>query len=76
MADTLDAMISDRPYRKALPISAAREEIRRYSGRQFDPRVVEVFLSIPDKVWLDMHDTKGVDPFRLTQMEHAGLPSR
>jgi len=76
VADTLDAMISDRPYRKALPISAARDEIRRYSGRQFDPRVVDVFLSIPDKVWLDMHDKKGVDPFRLTQMEHAGLPSR
>ena len=32
VADTLDAMISDRPYRKALPISAARDEIRRFSG--------------------------------------------
>ena len=53
VADTLDAMISDRPYRKALPISAAREEIQRYSGRQFDPQVVEVFLSHPDSVWLD-----------------------
>jgi len=70
VADTLDAMISDRPYRKALPISAAREEIRRYSGRQFDPRVVEVFLSKPDSVWLELHEGVG-DPFRLAQLEHA-----
>ena len=41
VADTLDAMISDRPYRKALPISAARDEIERYAGTQFDPQVVE-----------------------------------
>src|SRR5271170_6824497 len=70
VADTLDAMISDRPYRKAMPISAAREEIRRYSGRQFDPRVVEVFLSQPDSVWLELHHKVG-DPFRLAQLEHV-----
>ena len=49
VADSLDAMISDRPYRKALPMSHAREEIRRCGGTQFDPKVVEVFLSIPDQ---------------------------
>jgi putative nucleotidyltransferase with HDIG domain len=70
VADTLDAMISDRPYRKAMPISAAREEIRRYSGRQFDPRVVEVFLSQSDSVWLELHH-KVSDPFRLAQLEHV-----
>ena len=70
VADTLDAMISDRPYRKALPISAAREEIRRFSGKQFDPRVVEVFLSHPDRVWVELHDKVG-DPFRLAQLEHV-----
>ena len=68
VADTLDAMISDRPYRKALPITAAREEIKRFSGRQFDPRVVEVFLSQPDRVWLALHQNIG-DPFRLTALE-------
>jgi len=51
VADTLDAMTSDRPYRKALPFSAAREEIIRESGRQFDPEVVKVFLSLPQTVW-------------------------
>lgn len=70
IADTLDAMISDRPYRKAMPISAVREEVRKYSGRQFDPRVAEVFFSIPDSVWLDLHDKIG-DPFRLAQLEHV-----
>ncbi len=51
VADTLDAMTTDRPYRRALPFSAAREEIMRESGRQFDPEVVRVFLSIPEQVW-------------------------
>lgn len=51
VADTLDAMTSDRPYRRALPLAAARDEINRESGRQFDPEVVRVFLDIPDDVW-------------------------
>jgi HD-GYP domain-containing protein (c-di-GMP phosphodiesterase class II) len=70
VADTLDAMISDRPYRKALPISAAREEILRYSGKQFDPRVVKVFLAQPEKLWMELHEKVG-DPFRLAQLEHV-----
>jgi putative nucleotidyltransferase with HDIG domain len=70
VADTLDAMISDRPYRKALPITAARDEIRRYSGTQFDPQVVKVFLAQPDRLWLELHERVG-DPFRLAQLEHA-----
>jgi len=51
VADTLDAMTSDRPYRRALSLAVARAEITRESGRQFDPEVVRVFLSIPDHVW-------------------------
>jgi putative nucleotidyltransferase with HDIG domain len=70
VADTLDAMISDRPYRKALPISAAREEIRKYSGVQFDPKVVETFLAQPERVWRELHEKTG-DPFRLAQLEHV-----
>lgn len=70
VADTLDAMISDRPYRKALPIATAREEIQRFSGKQFDPKVVEVFLSHPDQLWLDLHDKVG-GPFQLHELERA-----
>ena len=43
VADTLDAMTSDRPYRAARPWDAARDEITRLSGAQFDPAVVEAF---------------------------------
>jgi hypothetical protein len=54
VADTLDAMTSDRPYRKALSFATAREEILREAGRQFDPQVVEAFLSIPEEVLRDV----------------------
>lgn len=51
VADTLDAMTSDRPYRRALPLATARAEITLESGRQFDPEVVRIFLSLPEPVW-------------------------
>src|SRR5579884_3200579 len=54
VADTLDAITSDRPYRPAQPFEAARDEIARFSGTQFDPRVVEVFLSMPGTIWEDL----------------------
>ncbi len=50
LADTFDAMTSDRPYRKALTVDAAREEIIRCSGTQFDPRCVQAFLLAWDKI--------------------------
>ncbi len=49
IADTLDAMTSDRPYRKALSFAQAREEIERCAGSQFDPELVRVFLSLPEE---------------------------
>jgi putative nucleotidyltransferase with HDIG domain len=54
VADTLDAIISDRPYRKARSLSAARKEIQDWSARQFDPEVVEVFQRMPDEVFEDL----------------------
>jgi hypothetical protein len=50
LADTFDAMTSDRPYRKALSADVAREEIIRCSGTQFDPRCVQAFLLAWDRV--------------------------
>jgi putative nucleotidyltransferase with HDIG domain len=44
VCDAHDAMTADRPYRRALPPEAAREEIRASAGRQFDKRVVSAFL--------------------------------
>jgi putative nucleotidyltransferase with HDIG domain len=54
VADTLDAITSDRPYRKATSFGAARLEIKRCAGTQFDPKVVEVYLSLPDQLWEDL----------------------
>src|SRR6478609_8879110 len=54
VADTLDAITSDRPYRVARTFDAAREEIIRCSGTQFDPAVVEVYLKIPNELWLEL----------------------
>jgi putative nucleotidyltransferase with HDIG domain len=51
VADTLDAMRSDRPYRSAQPLAVVRQEIQRYSGQQFDPTVVKVFLAMPETIW-------------------------
>lgn len=56
VADTFDAITSDRPYRAAQSISAARREIQRHAGRQFDPEVVETFLSIPEELWQKLRD--------------------
>ncbi|MGA2284735.1 MAG: HD domain-containing phosphohydrolase [Dehalococcoidia bacterium] len=44
VADAFDAMTSNRPYRRALSVDKAREEIVGNSGSQFDPRIVEAFL--------------------------------
>jgi HD-GYP domain-containing protein (c-di-GMP phosphodiesterase class II) len=54
VADTLDAIISDRPYRPARTLGEARKEIKAWTGRQFDPEVVEVFLKMPDEIFEDL----------------------
>src|SRR5580704_3176425 len=51
VADTLDAITSDRPYRRASSFESARETIRQCSGSQFDPQIVDVFLRIPAETW-------------------------
>jgi len=51
VADTIDAVTSDRPYRAARSFAAARGEVVRASGTQFDPAVVEAYLRIPDPEW-------------------------
>ena len=51
VADTYDAITSDRPYRKAQPHAAASEEIQRVAGTQLDPAVVAAFCTIPETEW-------------------------
>lgn len=45
IADTFDAMTSDRPYRKGLPVSVAVEVITKGAGSQFDPSLMDAFLA-------------------------------
>lgn len=47
IADTIDAMTTDRPYRKAMPLSRALEELGKHAGRQFDPKLVELVARSP-----------------------------
>ncbi len=49
VADLFDAMTSDRPYRKAMPVAEARNELQLCSGNQYDPRVVTAFLHVLDR---------------------------
>ncbi|MBI5104052.1 MAG: diguanylate cyclase [Solirubrobacterales bacterium] len=46
VADAFEAMTSDRPYRRGLPVDVAAEELRRCAGSQFDPRVVDALLEL------------------------------
>ena len=50
VADALDAITSDRPYREGASIEVAREEIARGAGSQFDPDAVEALMAVPDDV--------------------------
>jgi HD-GYP domain-containing protein (c-di-GMP phosphodiesterase class II) len=47
IADTIDAMTTDRPYRKALGLQKTLEELAKHSGDQFDPKLVELVSKSP-----------------------------
>jgi HD-GYP domain-containing protein (c-di-GMP phosphodiesterase class II) len=46
VCDVYDALVSDRPYKRAWTEAEARDELRAQSGRHFDPRLVELFLAL------------------------------
>ena len=51
LADALDAITAPRPYRKPSDFAAAKKEIVRHSGTQFDPKAVEAFASLDPEKW-------------------------
>jgi putative nucleotidyltransferase with HDIG domain len=61
VANSLDAIISDLPYRRARSLAEARAEIQTSAGCQFDPEVVEVFLKMPNDIFEDLR--KNVDGY-------------
>jgi putative nucleotidyltransferase with HDIG domain len=76
VADTLDAITSDRPYRKARGFDTAREEILRCSGTQFDPAVVETFLKIPNELWQELRSEISGQNRRFSTFEMAHTPQQ
>jgi len=57
IADTLDALTTDRPYRKGTSWSRAREVIRAEAGTQFDPAIVAAYGTVPDEAFARIRAT-------------------
>jgi HD-GYP domain-containing protein (c-di-GMP phosphodiesterase class II) len=68
----MDAITSDRPYRKARSFDEARQEILRCSGTQFDPNVVEVFLKIPNELWHELRAEINGDNRHFSTFDFSG----
>ena len=54
IADTFDALTSDRPYRQGCSYETARNIIEEESGKQFDPQAVAAFLAVPEEEWMQI----------------------
>jgi len=77
VADTFDAMTSDRPYRRALPFAASREVIERGAGKQYDAHVALVFLSTPDETWQEIsRETAAIQVFSVAAADDIQALSR
>ncbi|MGA9463157.1 MAG: HD domain-containing phosphohydrolase [Terracidiphilus sp.] len=74
VADAMDAITSDRPYRKARSFDEARQEILRCSGSQFDPNVVEVFLKIPNELWHELRAEINGENRHFSTFDFSGAP--
>jgi len=75
VADALDAITSDRPYRKARSFEEARTEIERCSGTQFDPHIVDAFLEIPNDYWHELRKEMTGQNKRFLSFEIANGPA-
>lgn len=80
VADALDAITSDRPYRRASSFASARKEIQKCNGTQFDPRVIEYFLGMSESVWEDLRneilgEAQKFNPFSLSAVRQL-LPRK
>lgn len=81
IADTFDALTSDRPYRKGRPYPMARQIIAEEAGKQFDPAAVEAFLAVPEEEWLEIRamvmeqvgHRRAQHAERVRQKRHTGM---
>ncbi len=74
LADTMDAITSDRPYRKGRGIKVAHEEIKRCRGSQFDPEIVDAYLGIPGEDWVRIR--RQVEGLETEDSKRWGAPLR
>jgi ribonuclease P protein subunit RPR2 len=56
LADALDALTSERPYRAAISFAEARRQIRAETGAQFDPAIVAAYETVPDEAFARLRD--------------------
>ena len=80
VADALDAITSDRPYRRASSFAKARKEIHNCNGTQFDPQVIGCYLQMSDRVWEDLRneilgEAQRFNPFSLSAVKQL-LPRK
>ncbi len=74
VADTYDAITSDRPYRKAQPHAAAIIEMQRVAGTQLDPQGVQAFCSLPEAEWQRIRHE--VEKISLLEQEWGWTPPK
>jgi putative nucleotidyltransferase with HDIG domain len=75
IADTFDAITSERPYRAARSYAVARAEIEKGAGTQFDPLVVAAFLAIPEAAWQKMRASPAVDTAMASRQSTTARPN-
>jgi putative nucleotidyltransferase with HDIG domain len=75
VADSFNAMVSDRPYREGLSLEAAMRELRENSGSQFDPTVVDAFLKLLNEGAIARRPELPVAPSPGWQFDRPSLPS-
>jgi diguanylate cyclase (GGDEF)-like protein len=78
--DSLDALASDRPFRRALPIRDAMEQIIQESGRSFDPRVVDIlerrYMELESKAWVEARQNQTIAPSPSASRDLGKLAAR
>jgi putative nucleotidyltransferase with HDIG domain len=75
VADTLDAITSDRPYRSALPFEVGFRVIHTESGRLYDPQVTAAFFSLPEKTWQTIAGNQHQVTSLPSWLRRSGLPA-
>jgi putative nucleotidyltransferase with HDIG domain len=75
VADAVDAITSDRPYRAGRSFEDAADELIRCSGAQFDPRVVQAFAEVPIDVWRELRQLS-IEPGYAVRNQKTGVELR